>query len=85
MKCAGNTQTGYRLGLFAANGEGAIPVCKNNLAGSRFLNTGNAIKQRRLAGAVRSDKTDNITAVDVEGDIFKGFQTPKVFVKRVYF
>jgi hypothetical protein len=85
LKCTGDTQTGYRLGLLAAYGDGAIPVGKYNPACRRFLNTGNTIKKRRLSRAVRSDKTNDLTAVDVEADIFKGLQTPKAFVKLFYF
>jgi hypothetical protein len=85
LKCAGDTQSRHYFGLPAADGNGAILFGKYNSACGWFLNTGNTIKKRRLAGAVRSDKTNDLTAVDVKADILKGLQAAKAFVKLFYF
>ncbi len=85
LKCAGDSQTCYRFWLLAANGDGAAAVGKYNLTPGRLLNTGYAIKKRRLPGAVRSYKTKDFVPVDVKGDIFKGLQAAKAFEKLFYF
>jgi hypothetical protein len=85
LKCAGDSQTGYRFGLFAADGDSAILAGKYNLAPGRLLNPGYAIKEGCLAGAVRSDQSNDLVAVDVKTDIFKGLQAAKAFVKLFYF
>jgi hypothetical protein len=85
LKCTGDAQGCHCFGLLAADRDGAVLFGKYNSARGWFLNTGNAIKKGRLAGTVRTDKTDDLTAVDVKADIFKGFQAAKAFVKLFYF
>ena len=85
LKCASDAQGCDCFGLFTANGNDAPLVTKYNLAPGRFFNTGNAIKEGRLAGTVRSYQADDFVSVDVKANIFKGLQAAKTFVKRFYF
>jgi hypothetical protein len=85
LKCAGDPQGSDRLRLLTADGDGAPAVCKYNLASSRLLNTGNAIKERRLPGTIRPNKADDFAPLDVKGDIVEGLQAAKAFIKLLYF
>jgi hypothetical protein len=85
LKCASDSQTCYGLRLFSANGNGAPPVGKYNLARGGLFNTSRTIKERRFPGTVRPYEADDFAPVDVKGDIFEGFQAAKAFVKVFYF
>jgi hypothetical protein len=69
LKCAGDPQGSDRLRLLTADGDGAATVGKQNLTLSRLLNTGNAIKKRRLPGTIRPNKADDFASIYVKGDI----------------
>jgi hypothetical protein len=85
LKCAGDPQGSDRLRLPAADGDFAATVGKHNFTLSRPLNTGHAIKERRLSGAVRSYKANDLASINVKGDIIEGQQTAKAFIKLLYF
>jgi hypothetical protein len=85
LKCAGDPQGSDRLRLPTADGDGTASVGKHNLTLSRLLNTGYAIKKRRLPGAVRSYKANDLASIYVKGDIIEGHQTAKAFIKLLYF
>jgi hypothetical protein len=69
LKCAGDPQGSDRLRLLTADGDGAATVGKQNLTLSRLLNTGYAIKKRRLPGTIRPNKADDFASIYVKGDI----------------
>jgi hypothetical protein len=69
LKCSGDPQGSDRLRLLTADGDGAATVGKQNLTLSRLLNTGNAIKKRRLPGTIRPNKADDFASIYVKGDI----------------
>lgn len=54
---------------------------ENDFAPIRFIETGNGIKHRRLAGTIGADKPENLAWRYVEGDAVYCFQSPKVFMK----
>ena len=58
-----------RLAEMARRPSGAASSAKHSAATGRDLKTGEAIDQRRLAGAVRADQTKHLTPLDTQRNV----------------
>ena len=76
LERAGDAEAGNDVGGEA--GDLPAPVIEPNPAGGRRIDAADEVEDRRLAGAVGPDETDDLALVDSQGEIVHGPEAAEV-------